>query len=111
MLMSLFQDFREHNTDTKVHFEISLSEENMAIAHAEGLVKKFKLTTTISTSNMHLFDPQGLIKKYETPEQSKILSPTFQYLEKHYLLIKLLDIRAFKAWSKKGEGYTGLGLD
>lgn len=110
MLMSLFQDFREHNTDTKVHFEISLSEENMAIAQAEGLVKKFKLTTTISTSNMHLFDPKGLIKKYETPEQSTILSPIFQYLVINYLLFKLLDIRAFKAWSKKGEGDRGLGL-
>ncbi|KAG0580579.1 hypothetical protein KC19_4G184100 [Ceratodon purpureus] len=63
------KDFREHNTDTKVHFELVLSEENMAIALAEGLVKKFKLTTTISTSNMHLFDAKGLIKKYDTPEQ------------------------------------------
>ncbi|CAK9876172.1 unnamed protein product [Sphagnum jensenii] len=63
------KDFREHNTDTKVHFELLLSEENMAIALAEGLIKKFKLTTTISTSNMHLFDAGGLIKKYDTPEQ------------------------------------------
>jgi len=65
----VMQDFREHNTDTKVHFELTLSEENMAIALAEGLVKKFKLTTTISTSNMHLFDAKGIIKKYDTPEQ------------------------------------------
>jgi DNA topoisomerase-2 len=64
------KDFREHNTDTKVHFELLLSEENMAIALAEGLIKKFKLTTTISTSNMHLFDAGGFIKKYDTPEQS-----------------------------------------
>ncbi|CAK9226883.1 unnamed protein product [Sphagnum troendelagicum] len=63
------KDFREHNTDTKVHFELLLSEENMAIALAEGLIKKFKLTTTISTSNMHLFDAGGFIKKYDTPEQ------------------------------------------
>lgn len=67
------QDFREHNTDTKVHFELQLSEENMAIALSEGLTKKFKLTTTISTSNMHLFDAKGIIKKYDTPEQSTIL--------------------------------------
>lgn len=33
-----------------------------------GLLKKFKLATTISTSNMMLFDPQGQIKKYDTPE-------------------------------------------
>ncbi len=63
-------DFREHNsTDTKVHSELALSEENLAVALAEGLVKKFKLTTTISTSNMRLIDSKGIIKKYDTPEQ------------------------------------------
>ncbi|CAL5420288.1 unnamed protein product [Camellia sinensis] len=46
-----------------------MSEENLIMAKQEGLLKKFKLTTTISTSNMHLFDPKGVIKKYETPEQ------------------------------------------
>jgi hypothetical protein len=51
----------------------------MAIALAEGLVKKFKLTTTISTNNMHLFNAKGNIKKYDTPEQSTINQPSFQY--------------------------------
>ena len=36
----------------------------------EGLLKKFKLTSSISTNNMHLFDTEGKIKKYENPEQS-----------------------------------------
>ena len=40
-------------------------------ARKEGLLKKFRLTTSISTTNMHLFDPKGVIKKYDTPEQSK----------------------------------------
>ncbi|CAL5366230.1 unnamed protein product [Camellia sinensis] len=62
-------DYREHNDDTTVHFEVIMSEENLIMAKQEGLLKKFKLTTTISTSNMHLFDPKGVIKKYETPEQ------------------------------------------
>lgn len=74
------QDFREHNTDTKVHFELTLSEENMAIALSEGLVKKFKLTTTISTSNMHLFDSKGIIKKYDTPEQGMTHSACLLFL-------------------------------
>ena len=43
----------------------------MNIAKQEGLVKKFKLTTTIGTSNMHLFDSDGKIQKYDTPEQTK----------------------------------------
>ncbi|XP_028051326.1 uncharacterized protein LOC114255975 [Camellia sinensis] len=63
------KDYREHNDDTTVHFEVIMSDENLIMAKQEGLLKKFKLTTTISTSNMHLFDPKGVIKKYETPEQ------------------------------------------
>ncbi|KAJ7542297.1 hypothetical protein O6H91_10G100200 [Diphasiastrum complanatum] len=63
------KDYREHNTDTRVHFEVILSEKNMAIAVSEGLTKRFKLTTSLSTSNMHLFDEKGVIKKYDTPEQ------------------------------------------
>nr|DAD29697.1 TPA_asm: hypothetical protein HUJ06_031165 [Nelumbo nucifera] len=63
------KDYKEHNDDTTVHFEIILSEENLMMAKQEGLMKKFKLTTTISTSNMHLFDPKGTIKKYDNPEQ------------------------------------------
>ncbi|KAL6006450.1 hypothetical protein ACLOJK_037404 [Asimina triloba] len=65
------KDFRQHNGVTTVHFEVILSEENMKIAQEEGLLKRFKLTSTISTSNMHLFDAKGTIKKYENPEQSK----------------------------------------
>nr|DAD42398.1 TPA_asm: hypothetical protein HUJ06_000628 [Nelumbo nucifera] len=68
------KDYREHNDDTTVHFEVILSEENLQAAKQEGLMKKFKLTTTISTSNMHLFDPKGVIKKYDNPEQSKNLT-------------------------------------
>ena len=64
------QDYREHNDDTTVHFEVILSEENLILAKQEGLLKKFKLTTTISTSNMHLFDQNRVIKKYDTPEES-----------------------------------------
>ncbi|XP_042389324.1 DNA topoisomerase 2-like isoform X3 [Zingiber officinale] len=63
------KDYREHNDDKTVHFEVTLSEENMNIARQEGLEKKFKLTTTISTTNMHLFDSNSVIKKYDTPEQ------------------------------------------
>ncbi|AQK54494.1 DNA topoisomerase 2 [Zea mays] len=52
-----------------VYIQFTLSEKNMNIAMEEGLVKKFKLTTTIGTSNMHLFDSDGKIRKYDTPEQ------------------------------------------
>lgn len=73
MKIFVFQDYKEYNTDTRVHFEVSLSEENMKIALQEGLLKKFTLTTTVNTSNMHLFDSKGIIHKYETPEQGTLL--------------------------------------
>ena len=53
--------YKEYNTDTRVHLEVSFSEENMKISLQEGLLRKFKLTTTISTSNMHLFGSKGSI--------------------------------------------------
>ncbi|KAK4770618.1 hypothetical protein SAY87_031150 [Trapa incisa] len=63
------KEFKQYSDDISVHFEIVLSEENMMVAKQEGLLKKFKLTSSISTSNMHLFDAKGVIKKYDTPEQ------------------------------------------
>lgn len=69
----MLQNIKEYSDDTTVDFELIMSEGNMMAAKQEGLLKKFKLTTTISTSNMHLFDPKGVIKKYDTPEQSMSL--------------------------------------
>lgn len=68
--LCLLQDFGMYCDDVTVDFEIFLTRENLVRAKQEGLLKKFKLTTSISTSNMHLFDPKGVIKKYDTPEQS-----------------------------------------
>ena len=50
----------------------------MVMAKQEGLLKKFRLTTTISTSNMHLFDLRGMIKKYDTPEASTSLTTAME---------------------------------
>ncbi|XP_078428797.1 topoisomerase II isoform X3 [Wolffia australiana] len=63
------KDYRQYSDDRTVNFEVYLSDENMKAAKEEGLLKKFKLTSTISTSNMHLFDANGIIKKYDDPEQ------------------------------------------
>eukprot|EP00850_Spirogloea_muscicola_P004740 SM000020S06090 [mRNA] locus=s20:870766:880569:- [translate_table: standard] len=64
------KSFSQHHFDTTVHFVVELSEANMALALAEGLEKKFKLTSTLSTTNMHLFDKDGRITKYDSPEQN-----------------------------------------
>ena len=56
--------------DVTVEFDVFLTPENLIRVTQEGLLKKFKLTTTISTTNMQLFDPRGVIKKCDNPEQS-----------------------------------------
>jgi len=61
--------YKEHHTDTTVHFEIELTEKNMSSAIEYGLAKKFQMTKTLSTTNMHLFNSQGLIQKYDSPEE------------------------------------------
>ncbi|KAK9070925.1 hypothetical protein SSX86_009493 [Deinandra increscens subsp. villosa] len=63
------EEYMAHNDDTSVHFEVIMTANQMNKAKEEGLLKKFKLTTTLNTSNMHLFDANGVIRKYDTPEQ------------------------------------------
>jgi DNA topoisomerase-2 len=70
-IATIVQDVTAQGDNEDIYIELQLSEGNMNIAKEEGLVKKFKLTTTIGTSNMHLFDSDGKIRKYDTPEQSK----------------------------------------
>ena len=60
--------FREHHTDTTVHFIVTMTPENMAKAQKDGIEKKFKLCAKVSTSNMHAFDAKGAITKYSSPE-------------------------------------------
>lgn len=50
--------YKEYHTDTSVHFEIELTEKNMAVAIEQGLAKKFQMTKQLSTTNMHLFNNQ-----------------------------------------------------
>ncbi|XP_028059654.1 DNA topoisomerase 2-like [Camellia sinensis] len=98
------KDYREHNDDTTVHFEVIMSEENLIMAKQEGLLKKFKLTTTISTSNMHLFDPKGVIKKYETPEQilEEFFHVRLEFYEKRKASCLMLSLRCCHYLSQGG---------
>lgn len=66
------QDYNNLSTCEVASFSIVLSKKNYNLAKQEGLMKKFKLTTTLSTSNMHLFDEDNKIVKYDSPEQSTI---------------------------------------
>ncbi|KAJ3122937.1 DNA topoisomerase 2, partial [Physocladia obscura] len=62
------KDYKEYHTDTDVHFIVTLTEEVMKQAEAEGLEKRFKMTNQISTSNIVCFDLEGRICKYENVE-------------------------------------------
>jgi len=61
-------DYKEHHTDTSVHFVINMTPEKMKEALDVGLYSKFKLVSKISITNMMLFDSTGTIKKYDGPE-------------------------------------------
>ncbi|KAH6759755.1 topoisomerase II [Perilla frutescens var. frutescens] len=63
------EEFRDNSGGEIVHFLVSMSEERLPAVRQEGVLKKFRLTTSISTTNMHLFDSKGVIKKYDSPEQ------------------------------------------
>ncbi|XP_057989505.1 DNA topoisomerase 2 [Hevea brasiliensis] len=87
---AFIKDFKKYGDDETVCFEVLLSEEKMKEAKDEGLLKKFKLTTSISTNNMHLFDQKGMIKKYGSPEE--ILEEFFHYRFAYYEKRKTLKL-------------------
>lgn len=59
----------EYHTDTTVLFKVHMTESQMKAAEAEGLEKRFKMTTTLGTGNMVCFDLNGKIKKYGSAEE------------------------------------------
>lgn len=65
----LLQEIKDRCTDASVNIEVKLNDRAKK-PQESVLLKKFKLTSTISTSNMHLFNEKGEIKKYESPQQS-----------------------------------------
>ncbi|CAD6242848.1 unnamed protein product [Miscanthus lutarioriparius] len=99
--LSFIEDVTAQGDNEDIYIELQLSEGNMNIAKEEGLVKKFKLTTTIGTSNMHLFDSDGKIRKYDTPEQ--ILEEFFQLRLEFYVKRKEAMLKSIKLDLKKLE--------
>lgn len=83
---ALVADYREHHSDSNVHFVVELLPGKMEelLASPGGLEAKFKLTTKIATSNMMLFNKDGLIKQYQNPEQiiSEFYGLRLEYYEK-----------------------------
>eukprot|EP01041_Mallomonas_annulata_P004201 gene4201-8354_t len=62
-------DFKENHTDTTVLFTVSLPKEKLQEASSMdkgGLMKKFKLDSSIATTNMNMFNLDGQIHRYES---------------------------------------------
>ncbi|XP_030493385.2 DNA topoisomerase 2 isoform X1 [Cannabis sativa] len=97
------EGFTQHSDHSTVDILVHMTEENMMAAKQDGLLKKFKLTTSLNTSNMHLFDANGLIKKYDTPEQ--ILEEFFHirlafYVKRKKVLLDNLELDLLKLENK-----------
>ncbi|CAN6696972.1 unnamed protein product [Malus baccata var. baccata] len=97
------EGFTQHSDHSTVDIIVHLREEKLMAAKQEGLLKKFKLTTSISTSNMHLFDRKGVIKKFDTPEQ--ILEDFFHlrlefYEKRKKVLLENLELELLKLENK-----------
>ncbi|KAL9226457.1 hypothetical protein vseg_002268 [Gypsophila vaccaria] len=88
-----------HNSHEAISFTIVLSKKNYNLALQEGLLKKFKLTTTLSTSNMHLFDENNKIVKYDFPEQ--ILEKFYPLRLKYYSKRKARYLEIYQAELEK----------
>ncbi|KAI8873013.1 type II DNA topoisomerase [Ramicandelaber brevisporus] len=83
------ESYTEMHTEATVHFRVILvilSDDQMSKAENEGLVKKFKLSSTLSTNNLVGFDQTGHIRKYESPLD--ILQEFYTVRSRHYLMRK-----------------------
>ena len=84
------KDYKEYHTDSKVHFVIHLTEENMKLALKEGLDSRFKMSTTITTSNLVCHDLEGRIKKYNAVNE--IIQDFYELRLKYYHKRKVMKI-------------------
>jgi DNA topoisomerase II len=62
-------DFKPYGDDTTVNFKVIMQKSVLDQMSTEDLIKKFKLTSSISTSNMHVFDEECKIRKMSCPEE------------------------------------------
>ncbi|KAK4226804.1 putative DNA topoisomerase 2 [Podospora fimiseda] len=79
---SFIKDYKEFNDHKTVHFVIEMDDKHRAQAVKEGLLEKFKLTTTVSTTNLVAFDTNGMIRKYANAED--IMEEYYHYRLKMY---------------------------
>jgi DNA topoisomerase II len=75
-------DFKILGDEAVVKFNVILQKSVLDQMNQDDLIKKFKLTTSISTSNMHVFDEECKIRKMSCPEE--IIYRFYHTRKKHY---------------------------
>ncbi|KAG8877753.1 DNA topoisomerase 2, partial [Tulasnella sp. 332] len=68
---AIIKDYKEHHTNSTVHFTLTMTADGMAKVDAEpeGLLKFFQCQKPLSTSNMMAFDSNLKLRKYTSPEE------------------------------------------
>ena len=60
------EDIREYHQENRVHFHLVVPKLRQISEKPDGILKKFRLSTTISASNYVLFNSESKIYKYGT---------------------------------------------
>ena len=86
--------YDNHCTDEKVNFSIKMEKGFLAALSHTDILKRFKLTKSISTSSMYLYNNTGSIYHYKTPEEIMeefyTVRLTMYQTRKEYLLNKIM---------------------
>ena len=65
-IVPIVKDYDDMSKDTTIDFTITLQKGKLEELKEEGVLKQFKLISSISTTNMHLFDANDKLKKYSS---------------------------------------------
>ncbi|KAI8997263.1 DNA topoisomerase [Pilobolus umbonatus] len=79
----LINNYRNNSTDSAVELTIELNADNLQKAEDIGLLKAFKIASSISTNNIVCFDKDEKIKRYNNPEE--ILSDFYELRLEYYV--------------------------
>ncbi|XP_076167856.1 DNA topoisomerase 2 isoform X2 [Ptiloglossa arizonensis] len=66
---TIITDYKEYNTDTAVHFVVTLNRDKLVELERDGLHKAFKLQTTTAVTSMCAFDANQCLQKYDSVVQ------------------------------------------
>ena len=82
---NVLKDYKDQSTDKEVYFELILKKE----MNEDEIIKRFKLTTTLSTTNMNLFDYDDKLKHYDKVNEicDDFMDKRLNYYEKRRLYL------------------------